>query len=239
MVKEKLMKVLLCPLPERRSKNELHELLRFVDEDKRRNVQRLFRLEDAYRSLIGELIVRMECRHVQSLSNQHVGVQRNEFGKPYIRGCPAFHFNISHSGNWIAAVVDDHPAGIDIEKILPLDREFMARVLTKTEGQQQCGSRRPLEYFYEVWTAKESYLKATGKGLYVPMESITIERLSIDTYQVNDLTNGKKSFGKLCQIDKQHKLAVTSIDHQFNLQINRLSFPELIAQFQKQDEFTT
>jgi len=43
-----------------------------------------------------------------------------------------------------------------------------------------------LVYFYELWTMKESYVKALGKGLHLPMDSFKIQYKRESGYVIED-----------------------------------------------------
>jgi 4'-phosphopantetheinyl transferase len=48
---------------------------------------------------------------------------------------PYFHFNISQSGNWVVCATDNHPVGIDIEQIQPIDFQIVNSYFSKKEIQ--------------------------------------------------------------------------------------------------------
>ena len=39
-------------------------------------------------------------------------------------------------------------------------------------------SDEKINYFYDLWTLKESYIKTIGKGLYTPLNSFSIKRIT-------------------------------------------------------------
>lgn len=96
---------------------------------------------------------------------------RNEYGKPYIKEATDFHFNLSHSGEWVVCVVHDKPAGIDVEQLRPIDMNAIAsRYFADRERELlfSLPEAERLRGFYALWTCKESYMKAEGLGLSLP-----------------------------------------------------------------------
>ena len=86
-------------------------------------------------------------------------------------------FSISYSKDVIAIAFSQKPAiGLDIEYIDPsivskqVAMEFMddTQLLTFSRLTSQEKNR----YFYEIWTSKESFLKATGSGLLVNPKTV-------------------------------------------------------------------
>ncbi len=105
-------------------------------------------------------------------------------GKPYLIAGEA-HFNISHSKDFIACAVDSKPVGIDIEAKRLVHTHLLRRVCTEDElifitGSQELPTAK--DYlneeeslrFLQVWTAKEAYIKYTGKGLSTELTSFSV-----------------------------------------------------------------
>jgi 4'-phosphopantetheinyl transferase len=101
-------------------------------------------------------------------------------GRPEIvrsRGIPAIRFNVSHTRGLVAcAVTLEVDVGIDVENIhgapppVGVAERFFApaevAVLRGLRGSEQAAK------FYEYWTLKESYIKALGVGLSMPLDRV-------------------------------------------------------------------
>ena len=108
------------------------------------------------------------------LREREAVVSYGENGKPYLPRYPHIHFNLSHSGSRVLAVFAEVETGCDIEQIQKADLELAKRFFTRKEyafiaGQQ--GSGRKDEMFFRLWTLKESFLKAVGAGLMLPLDA--------------------------------------------------------------------
>ena len=100
------------------------------------------------------------------LKNKYIGSYHlNEFGKPV---SDVTHFNISHSEGYIALVIDTVPVGIDIEKIRFVEDELKEYISNKDEQEYIHNDKT----FFEVWTNKESLVKARGSGLTNKLDTI-------------------------------------------------------------------
>ena len=88
-----------------------------------------------------------------------------EHGKPFFPDHPSLHFNLSHCREAAVCAVADAPVGIDVEAVMPPDREVMERVLSGEEIRGVLASPDPAVEFTRLWTVKESFLKLTGEGL--------------------------------------------------------------------------
>jgi 4'-phosphopantetheinyl transferase len=102
-------------------------------------------------------------------------------GRPEIAGDqPALRFNLSHTHGLVVCAVSLQPSlGVDVEYTggrapLEIAEEFFApgeasvlRAMPPDE-QPRC--------FFEYWTLKESYVKARGLGLNLPLDRFTVTR---------------------------------------------------------------
>lgn len=131
--------------------------------------------ENAACCLVSEALLRYAV--TQSLGLSEFVLQTNPHGKPYLSEWPGFHFNISHSGNWVALACGDTPVGIDVQQ--PGDPKRQEGVVRRffTEAEQRFVFAQPdgrQQRFLEIWTAKESYLKCLGTGLQKPLNSFDV-----------------------------------------------------------------
>lgn len=91
-------------------------------------------------------------------------------GKPSLAGSNSpVCFNLSHSQSLALYAIARRPIGIDLEYIRPLDdankiakRFFSARESALIEALPPDQKQKA---FFDLWTCKEAYLKATGEGL--------------------------------------------------------------------------
>ncbi|MDE6566199.1 MAG: 4'-phosphopantetheinyl transferase superfamily protein [Lachnospiraceae bacterium] len=105
-------------------------------------------------------------------------VRQESGGKPYLENISGVYFNISHTSGLVACGIDEREIGIDVERICRYDRRLMQRICTEEEIAYICGDDREEEQaqnerFFRLWTLKESYLKATGQGLAMPMKEVS------------------------------------------------------------------
>ncbi|WP_223067498.1 4'-phosphopantetheinyl transferase family protein [Paenibacillus caui] len=133
--------------------------------------------EDRFRSLAGELLARTMIAETLGVSQADLVFTRNRYGKPFLlQPTSTLEFNISHAGTWVVAAVSTQAIGIDVERTAPIDPELARRFFSGEEYQlirNQPSEEQTIAKFYEIWTYKESYIKAVGKGLSIPLDSFT------------------------------------------------------------------
>lgn len=95
---------------------------------------------------------------------------RGEYGKPYLENNGNVHFNISHSSSLAVCAIAESPVGVDTELIREFPERVMKRCFTENEIETVKQSDLPEMSFFQLWTLKESYIKAIGKGLLYPMK---------------------------------------------------------------------
>lgn len=99
-----------------------------------------------------------------------------EYGKPYFKELPALRFNLSHSGNRALCAVAESDIGCDVELVKEYKEVIAKRFFHPSEIEHLADTppNRIAREFYRLWTLKESYLKCTGIGLNVQLDSFGI-----------------------------------------------------------------
>jgi 4'-phosphopantetheinyl transferase len=104
-------------------------------------------------------------------------ILKGEHGKPYLKDFPHIHYNISHTDGMVACAIGDRQLGIDVERIRPFRQNIIKKVFSDAERHrmEEIPESERSQYFFRIWTLKESYLKATGLGITVPLTTISFE----------------------------------------------------------------
>lgn len=106
-------------------------------------------------------------------------------GKPFLSGGNASSelcFNVSHSaGLAVYAIARERNLGIDVEHIRAesAGQDIARRYFSKREVSdlQTLPPEARVEGFFHCWTRKEAYLKATGMGLQIALDSFSVSVL--------------------------------------------------------------
>jgi 4'-phosphopantetheinyl transferase len=111
-----------------------------------------------------------------------ISIKKGPQQKPYVSansGKPLLHFNLAHShGLALYAFALRGQVGIDLEKLRPefATQEVAAQSFSpKEQSELLClppASR--VQGFFNCWTRKEAYVKTTGKGLQLPLDSFDV-----------------------------------------------------------------
>lgn len=100
-------------------------------------------------------------------------------GRPRIPGADLT-LSISHSGELIGlAATSSVPVGLDVETAnRRADDGLIEYALSPAETESLAGldADERAAAFFVYWTRKEAVMKATGKGLRIPLKSITFSR---------------------------------------------------------------
>lgn len=98
-----------------------------------------------------------------------------KYGKAYITNYSDIHFNMSHSGKYVACAVADTPIGVDIEyNDSMIDLNIAQHYFFNSEYNRIIESDNPSEEFFNYWVLKESYMKYTGLGFNLKLDEFEI-----------------------------------------------------------------
>ena len=146
-----------------------------LQEKKRAN--RLLVEESKKQFVVSRYFLRSVLSRYLGCSPRTVSLGFGKHRKPIILNQPSakkIFFNLSHSGNKCALVIGKQEAlGIDLEgsekvrRFNLLSKRYFSA--SEYESIVELGSREKRERFYQLWTLKESYAKATGNSLPVSL----------------------------------------------------------------------
>lgn len=112
-------------------------------------------------------------------------LDKNEYGKPFLKAYPDIHFNISHGSDIAVCAVSNQTVGADIEKIHDFTPAIFRKVFTPEEKafyeKMAVDEHAGKEWFFRFWTLKESRIKHAGMGLSM---SLTDFSFSFDVSQI-------------------------------------------------------
>lgn len=150
-------------------------------------------LKDKILSIGSELLLKQGLYDL-GISPKDISYGYGEYGKPYLKGMENVHFNISNSGDAVICAISPEKIGCDIEKTGKFKLETAERFFHNSEYElilSQGNELSEQEMFFRLWTLKESYIKMTGNGLGIPLNSFNV---SFNGHKV--LSEQKQPYGK-------------------------------------------
>lgn len=143
------------------------KLLKLVSSERREKAEQLSKDLDKQNCLSAELLLVRSLEDL-GLSVPDLNYGYNRYGRPYLKNVPGFYFSISHSGSHVMLAAGDEPLGCDIEEIREARMNVAKRFFSSEEYDALMDTEDPEKRslgFFSVWTMRESYIKALGRGL--------------------------------------------------------------------------
>ena len=139
---------------------------------------RFFFEKDRHRYLVTRALVRDELSRYAAVEPHAWRFRSDAWGKPHVVDPPApvdpLAFNNTHTDGLVAVgVTRDRALGIDAECMrrdapVAIAERYFSRAESRALRRLPQGAQ-PLR-FWELWTLKESYIKARGLGLSIPLD---------------------------------------------------------------------
>ncbi|MGN0348104.1 MAG: 4'-phosphopantetheinyl transferase family protein [Roseburia sp.] len=153
--------------------------LLLLPELRRKKIERYRHLEDRCRSLGAGLLLEEGLRRrgftlLDGVRDcKKIAIVEGEHGKPYFSGCRELFFNMSHAGNYAVAAFSEKEIGVDIECLGRYRESIVRRFFCEDEKAYLDAAEDTEQAFLEIWTKKESYIKALGRGISLPLDSFS------------------------------------------------------------------
>lgn len=137
-------------------------------------------------SAAAELLLNYAARQLESDIKLPLDIPVTS-GRPVLRG-GEFSFSISHSDDIVACAVSDENIGLDVQVEREYKPSLAKRFFSEAENDiyNHCADRDKM--FFKLWSMKESYVKAMGKGINYGFNSFTVD------IGKNRLSDGGASF---------------------------------------------
>jgi 4'-phosphopantetheinyl transferase len=98
-----------------------------------------------------------------------------KYGKAYICNYKNIYFNLSHSEKIVLCAISDKEVGADVEYIDPeIDLNIAKNYFYNSEYENIMKAENKPDEFFKYWVLKESYMKYTGLGMNLKLDSFEI-----------------------------------------------------------------
>lgn len=173
-----------------------------LPESRLEKVARLRSPKDKARSaMAGVLLLRAYREYKKDEKSLLPEIVLTDREKPVFLGEQEIHFNLSHSGDYVACVISDAPVGVDIQERRELKEHFIKRIFSEKEKQYDSS------VLMDFYAFKEAYVKYTGEGMARKFGDLSMENL----YEIGtDFIDGKTVYGRRICENKGYALAVVS-----------------------------
>jgi 4'-phosphopantetheinyl transferase len=161
---------------------ELTALNRMLSASERERAERFLVPEPRRQFVFGRALLRQLLGACLTIDPATVAFGSGPRGKPFLEQSASdgdLRFNLSHSGSLVAVgLARGHEVGVDLEWMHHLAEwsPLAARIFSARELDELYALPEPQqrEAFFNGWTRKEAYLKATGEGLTDTLPAIEV-----------------------------------------------------------------
>lgn len=169
-----------------------------LSQKRKERLQRIKTEEARLQSIAAELVLNRAVEENFPDIKTPVIWDYDQYGKPYLKDYPDIFINISHSGEYAVCAISSAPVGVDIQFMRECNLKVADRYFTAEEMEYV---KDIAERFYNIWVRKESFSKAVGRGLQLPLKTISV--LEDDVFYEN-----KKYKLQMCDIENGYKMCV-------------------------------
>lgn len=163
-----MIKVAYCNV----SNLDLYKSYKLLPESRKQKVNN-FRFEKDKKLSAGAYLLLDKMLKEENITQPTFKIDK--YGKAYISNYENIYFNLSHSCKFVSCAISDREVGVDIEYNDPtIDLNIAKHYFYNSEYENIMKSQSPSNEFFKYWVLKESYMKYTGLGFNLPLDSFEI-----------------------------------------------------------------
>lgn len=141
--------------------------------DSRKNKIDVYRFDKDKKLSSGVYILLKYLLDLENIENPTF--MTSEYGKGYISNYDDIYFNLSHSDKMVACGISDCEIGVDVEfNDSEIDLDIAKNYFFNEEYYSIINANKPSDEFFSYWVLKESYMKYTGLGMNLKLDSFCI-----------------------------------------------------------------
>lgn len=154
------------------SEEEMQQIMEILPGERAERIEKIRLEKSKFQSVAAGLLLEYALSE-HGMQGKNLTFLKNADGKPHIAEYPDFHYNLSHSKEYVVLVTDDCPVGVDIEELRTGYQKLVTRFFSMEEAEM-LKEHWSDNVFTKLWTRKESYLKASGFGMRMPLDGFSI-----------------------------------------------------------------
>lgn len=155
----------------------ISSLFELLDAAEQKRANNYHQLKDSQRFIIARSSLKILVSQYLNCQAKDVCIKVGANKKPYIfsNATISLEYNISHSGNWIVVAFANQAIGVDVEQIQSSFNfeSLLTACFSNLEQNYIQNNANSRALFYRLWTRKESFVKATSKGLDDSLAQLT------------------------------------------------------------------
>jgi len=163
--------------------DQLLPLARCLDEEEQARAGRFHFQRDVVRFRASRGLLRHILARYLGTPPERIRFGYGPMGKPFLLEHPGFHFNLSHADDvLVVGVAHGCRVGVDVERVFSeVVMDDVSRMVLSHPERVVLGrlhDEERLEWFTRLWTRKEAYIKADGRGMSLQLDQIDVSTQS-------------------------------------------------------------
>lgn len=151
---------------------DLNKAYGLVSKNRQKKID-FFRFDKDKKLSCGAYLLLKKLLNEENIS--HPIFKTEKYGKAYISNYENIYFNLSHSGKIVLCAISDMEVGVDVEYIDPaIDLNIAKHYFYNSEYENIMNAKNKSDEFFKYWVLKESYMKYTGLGMNLKLNSFEI-----------------------------------------------------------------